>query len=135
MAHLSATTPSDALDDRVVALLRTAVPTLWGTLVAALLTSAAGRLPAELGDALAAVLRSDVVIALVTVAAVAGWYAAWRWAEPHVPAWIVRLVLGSARTPSYAPVTADGAYVITTLPGEDVDLDALAGWPTPDDRH
>jgi hypothetical protein len=128
MSALSSTTPSGELSDRVVATLRTAVPALWGTVVAWLLARLVGVLPPDLADPLAAALGSDVVVALV----IAAWYALWRWAEPHVPAWLVRVVLGSARTPAYAPVTPDGAAVITSVPAaalEDAILSAL------DDAH
>lgn len=104
-----------ALSERVVALLRTAVPALWGTLTAWALAQVAGVLPPALADPLATALGSDVVVAVVVAAVIAAWYAVWRWAEPHVPAWLVRVVLGSARTPSYAPVLEDGTVVITAL--------------------
>lgn len=114
---MSTTQPdtADALSERVVALLRTAVPALWGTLTAWLLAQVAGVLPPALADPLATALGSDVVVAVVVAAVIATWYAVWRWAEPHVPAWLVRVVLGSARTPTYAPVLDDGTPVITSL--------------------
>lgn len=115
MSALSTTTPSGELSDRVVATLRTAVPALWGTVVAWLLARLVGVLPPDVADPLAAALGSDVVVALVVAVVIAAWYALWRWAEPHVPAWLVRVVLGSARTPAYAPVTSDGVAVITSL--------------------
>ncbi|WP_205601444.1 hypothetical protein [Cellulomonas iranensis] len=126
MSALSSTTPSGELSDRVVATLRTAVPALWGTVVAWLLARLVGVLPPDVADPLAAALGSDVVVALVVAVFIAAWYAVWRWAEPHVPAWLVRVVLGSARTPAYAPVTPDGAVVITTLtPTQRTDLAVL----------
>ncbi|GAA4627256.1 hypothetical protein [Cellulomonas oligotrophica] len=113
------TRESLALSERVVALLRTAVPALWGTLSAWALAQIAGVLPPVLADPLAAALGSDVVAAVVVAAVIAAWYAAWRWAEPHVPEWLVRVVLGSARTPSYALTPArlldDGAVDIAFL--------------------
>lgn len=109
MSHVTAPSDGARLSDRVVALLRTAVPTLWGTVVAWALARLAGVLPTDLADALGSALQSEAVVALVVLAAVTGWYAAWRWAEPHIPAWLVRIVLGSALTPTYAP---QGAIVV-----------------------
>jgi len=99
-----ATDARTALSDRAVATLRTAVPALWGTLVTVLLGALAGHLPDDVHTALAGVLGSDVVLAAIVAVVIAAWYAGWRRLEPHVPLWLVRLVLGSARTPSYAPV-------------------------------
>ncbi|MET4222826.1 hypothetical protein [Oerskovia enterophila] len=72
------------------------MPVLWGSLVAWLLTVVV--LPAEVTD----LLTSDLAIAAVTALVVGTWYIAWRWAEPHIPDWLTRLVLGSAQTPIYA---------------------------------
>jgi hypothetical protein len=107
--------PTHPLSDRAVSWLRTAVPVAWGTVMAAILRTLSPYLPGDLGTALATWLGSETTIALVTAAAIAGWYALWRWVEPRIPDWLTRLVLGSARPPSYAPVTPDGAHVITTL--------------------
>ena len=120
MSHLApAVVDTTGLSDRAVSYLRTIVPIWWGALVA----WALGQWPA-VGDVLSAIgldPTSTVVVTLVTGLAVAAWYAAWRWLEPHIPAWLVRLALGSAATPTYgvtlAPTTADGAAVITSVPG------------------
>lgn len=104
-----------ALSDRAVATLRTAVPAAWGTLVAYLLGLLAGHLPDELHATLADMLASPAASALAVSAVIAAWYWLWRRVEDHIPLWLVRLALGSARTPSYAPVTADGAAVITSV--------------------
>ncbi|GEA79925.1 hypothetical protein [Cellulomonas uda] len=107
------TTPPTPVDERTalselaVATLRTAVPALWGTLVAALLAVLAGHLPDDVTDALAGVLASDVVLGLVVTLVIALWYWLWRRVEQHLPLWLVRLVLGSARTPVYALTPAD----------------------------
>lgn len=81
----------------------------------ALLGVLAGRLPDELYATVERVLDSDVLLLLVVTLVVTAWYWLWRRLEDHVPLWLVRLVLGSARTPSYAPVTADGTAVITSV--------------------
>ncbi len=103
-----------ALSERAVATLRTAVPTLWGLIVTALLGVLAGRLPDGLYATAERVLDSDALLLLVVTAVVTAWYWLWRRVEDHVPLWLVRLALGSARTPTYAPVTVDGAAVITS---------------------
>ncbi|MHA7132528.1 hypothetical protein [Oerskovia turbata] len=94
------TTPHP-LSDRAVSWLRTAVPVLWGTIVVAILRTISPHLPGDLGTALATWLGSETTIALVTAAAIAAWYALWRWAEPRIPDWLTRLVLGSAQSPTY----------------------------------
>ncbi|KMM44849.1 hypothetical protein CWIS_13525 [Cellulomonas sp. A375-1] len=112
-----------ALSDRAVATLRTAVPTLWGLIVTTLLGTLAGRLPDELYAIVERVLGSDGLLLLVVTLVVTAWYWLWRRVEDHIPLWLVRLALGSARTPSYAPVTVSGAAVITSV-------DAPAGYET-----
>ena len=89
------TTPTSPISDRAVSYLRTVVPVLWGSLVAWLLTVVV--LPAEVTD----LLSSDLAITAVTAVAVGAWYVAWRWAEPRIPDWLTRIVLGSAQTPTY----------------------------------
>lgn len=89
-------TDTSPISDRAVSYLRTVVPVLWGSAVAWLLTVVV--LPAEVTD----LLTSDLAITAVTALVVGAWYIAWRWAEPHIPDWLTRLVLGSAQTPIYA---------------------------------
>jgi len=145
MSHLSSTSTTGELSDRVVALLRTAIPALWGTVVAWALARLAGVLPTDLADTLGSALQSEAAVAFVVLAAITAWYALWRWAEPHVPAWLVRLALGSARTPVYAPQTPDGAHAITRVTPDpriarfiddedDEDPGDVAGWPYPGHR-
>ncbi|MCR6706538.1 MAG: hypothetical protein NVV66_18245 [Cellulomonas sp.] len=116
MTHLTSTTSTErtALSERAVATLRTAVPALWGLLVSALLGALAGRLPSGVYEVVERVLGSETLVLLVVTVVITAWYWLWRRLEDHVPLWLVRLALGSARTPSYAPVTADGAVVITS---------------------
>lgn len=82
--------------DRAVSYLRTVVPVLWGAAVTWLLTLVV--LPTELVD----LLTSDLAVSAVTALIVSAWYIAWRGVEAHVPDWLTRIVLGSARSPSYA---------------------------------
>lgn len=110
-----------ALSDRAVALLRTAVPGLWAALVTTLLRITSPHLPGDVGAALADLLRSELAVTFVVVLVLALWYWLWRKVERLVPDWLVRLVLGSARTPGYGlPATvvelADGTAVTGVLP-------------------
>lgn len=81
----------------LTALLRTIVPALWGSLIAWLI----GALP------ILAPLESDllglanVLLPIITAVIIGVWYAFWRWLQPRLPDWLVRAVLGSAKTPSY----------------------------------
>jgi hypothetical protein len=86
------------LSDKVVSLLRTVVPVIWGSAIAWLLTVIA--LPTPVTGFLTN--QTDLVV----VVAIAGWYAGFRWLEPKLPAWLTRIVLGSNQTPTYAPVVA-----------------------------
>ncbi len=97
------------LSDKVVSLLRTVVPVIWGSLIAWLLTVIS--LPASVTGFLTN--QTDVVV----VVAIAAWYAAFRWLEPKLPAWLTRIVLGSNQTPTYAPVAAPLALSTTVTTG------------------
>lgn len=92
---MSTPAPTSPISDRAVSYLRTVVPVLWGSAVAWLLTVVV--LPTEVTD----LLTSDLAITAITALVVGAWYIAWRWAEPHIPDWLTRLVLGSAQTPTY----------------------------------
>ncbi|MCR6647811.1 MAG: hypothetical protein NVV70_06585 [Cellulomonas sp.] len=120
-ATITTTDERTALSELAVATLRTGVPAAWGALVAYLLGVLAGHLPDELHATVTDLLASPAMSALAVSVVIAAWYWLWRRLEGYVPLWLVRLVLGSARTPSYAPVTADGAAVITSV-------DAPAGY-------
>jgi len=98
LALLSALAPTlrswgQALSNRSVSLLRTAVPTLWGALIAWALT----RL--HLPSSVAVFLQAQT--GAVTAVAIMAWYAAWRWVEHRLPPWLTRVVLGSNKTPDY----------------------------------
>lgn len=109
------------LSDRAVSYLRTIVPVLWGSIVATILRVISPHLPGEVGQALADFLASELALSLVTAAGIAGWYWVWRRLERRIPDWLVRLVLGSARTPGYSLPAAvvqldDGTAVTGVLP-------------------
>jgi len=80
--------------------LRTVVPACWSALVSLLVVH--GLLPAVLRDS--ADHLADTVVVPVVLAVV---YAGLRWAEaqPWMPNWATRLLLGSASTPTYPPPT------------------------------
>ncbi|SHF03828.1 hypothetical protein [Streptoalloteichus hindustanus] len=89
------------MSDRVVSLVRTLVPSVWGTVVAWLV--GVGLLPTNLADD----ARGLATTVLVPVA-ISGVYAGARWLEsrPWMPTWLSRLLLGSTRQPTYAPPAA-----------------------------
>lgn len=80
--------------------LRTVVPACWAAAVSLLVVH--GLLPAALTDA--ADHAADTVVVPVVLAVV---YAGLRWAEaqPWMPSWATRLLLGSTSTPTYLPPT------------------------------
>lgn len=88
------------MSDRFTGWLRTIVPTLWSTLVAWLVSLG---LPPAVTDAVV-----GLVDALVVPTVLAAVYALLRWAEPRLPDWLTRVLLGSARPPVYpAPSVLD----------------------------
>ena len=90
----------------LTAILRTVVPSLWGSFIAWLVLLLP--LLAPLQDYLLS--QSDVITTAVTSAVTAvvigAWYALWRWLQPRLPAWLTRAVLGSAKTPIYTGAKA-----------------------------
>lgn len=82
------------IGDYGASVVRTVVSYAWGLVVTGLLQWWTGA-PVELADW----LGSDMTLGAITAAATAGWYALWRRLEEHVPAWVRRITLGSARSP------------------------------------
>lgn len=88
-------TPATSVSDIVVSIIRTLVPSAWGSA----LTWVATQLPfleAPLNAAGATGLGAVLVVVLTTL-----WYALMRNLEAHLPAWLTVLVLGSNRPPTY----------------------------------
>lgn len=83
--------------EKIPAYLRTVVPTLWGGLIAWIIVHATW-IPTDIAD----YLRSEPVVIGVSSLVILAWYALWRWAEPRLPAWFTRLVLGSNMAPTYS---------------------------------
>lgn len=81
----------------LTSILRTVVPALWGSLIGWLLSVAPVLEP--LRELLLS--QADVLVPILGAVIIAAWYALWRWLEPLLPAWLVRAVLGSAKTPVY----------------------------------
>jgi hypothetical protein len=84
------------VSDRLVSWLRTVVPVAWSTLLAWLVSLG---VPDFVTNALGP--AGDLVVLPILVGAV---YPLLRWIEPKLPDWLTRIVLGSARSPSY-PLT------------------------------
>lgn len=81
------------MSDRLIAWVRTVVPGAWAAFVTWLVGLG---LPAEAGEWLYG--AAEVVIMPAALGIV---YAAIRWVEPHLPAWLARLLAGSTNTPTY----------------------------------
>lgn len=92
----------------LTSILRTLIPAWWGLLIAKLLIAVPALEPLReqllgWGD-LAALTLSALIIG--------AWYALWRWLQPRLPDWLVKILLGSAKTPTYLmPDTVPGEIV------------------------
>lgn len=82
------------MTDRLRSWIRTTMPALWGT-VAAWLVSTGVIAPDAAAEVQAGLTAAATPVAVGLV------YAAARWAEPRVPTWAARLLLGSAVPPKY----------------------------------
>lgn len=97
------------MNDRITSWLRTITPKVWGATITALLVWLAIHAPWIIDglNLLEIDLLSAPVLLVVDTIVTAAWYAAWRWVEPRLPAWLTKTVLGSAKAPTYvAPSTA-----------------------------
>lgn len=81
------------MSDRLRSWLRTTVPAVWSAIVTYLATLGA---PQSLVDAL-----GDAGPTLVVPLILGAVYAGLRALEPRLPAWLTRVLLGSARRPVY----------------------------------
>lgn len=82
--------------EKVPAILRTVIPSLWGTIITWVLVNVIS-VPADVE----AWLRGPLVLSFVTSLVIGLWYAFWRWLEPRLSPFWTRFLLGSNRTPSY----------------------------------
>jgi hypothetical protein len=96
----------------LTSILRTLIPSLWGSLI----TWAVGIAPAlaPFADQLNGL--GVLLVPIVTALIVGAWYAFWRWLEPHLPDWVTRAVLGSAKTPVYPAVPVTGSQTPAVNP-------------------
>jgi len=78
-------------------ILRTIVPALWGAFIG----WAIGLLPILEPHREALLEYGTPLSAIVAAILIGAWYAFWRWLEPRLPDWLIRAVLGSAKTPAY----------------------------------
>ena len=81
----------------LISVLRTVVPYVWGLFIGWLIVAVPVLQPLEEQLLGLAELALPIPIAVISAA----WYALWRWAEPRLPVWLTRAVLGSAKTPEY----------------------------------
>lgn len=84
------------MSDQLRSIVRTVVPDAWSALVLWLVSLG---LPQAAADWLAS---DTVATKVVDVAALAVVYGFVRWVEPRLPDWVTRLLLGSAKAPSYS---------------------------------
>lgn len=84
----------------LISILRTFIPYAWGIIIGSVLSAVPVLEP--LRDQLLA--YGDLAVPVIALILSGLWYTFWRWLEPKIPAWIVRLVLGSAKTPIYEPL-------------------------------
>jgi hypothetical protein len=83
------------MSDWLRSLVRTVLPGAWSVLV---LWLASLGVPQAWTDWLGS---DQVVTQVVQIAAAAVVYGGVRWVEPHLPAWLTRVLLGSAQPPTY----------------------------------
>jgi len=110
------------MSDKVTAWLRTVVPAAWGSFILWLVT----QIPA-IPDSVENWLNSDSVKIGVATAVIGLWYWVWRKYESKVPAWLITIVMGSPKTPSYSEstvtVSPEGiAHVVTPTTEQHFDL-------------
>jgi hypothetical protein len=103
------------MPDFLTSLLRTYVPIAVGALVSWLLT---------LGVELDAETQAGLIVALTGLSQ-AAYYALVRAVEPHMPDWLTRIVLGSAKAPAYD----DGGPIVAgrVLPDAEASTDITKG--------
>jgi hypothetical protein len=93
------------MSDLVASWLRTVVPGLWSDLLGSALAWLVVHAPWALDrlELLNIVPTSERLTAGVVLLVLAASYWLWRKAEPHIPDWLTRLVLGSSKAPTYPP--------------------------------
>lgn len=84
--------------DRTVAILRTFIPSLWGSAIGLLVVFLAGQ-GIDLDPEFVKYL--EMLQELIVVGAIVGWYALMRKLEPRMPDWLRIIVLGAPKIPTY----------------------------------
>lgn len=85
------------MSDRLRSIVRTVVPGAWSVLVLWLVSLG-------LPQTATVWLGSDLVVTqVVQIVSATVVYAAVRWVEPRLPDWATRILLGSAKPPTYTP--------------------------------
>lgn len=81
----------------LTSILRTLVPALWGSFIGWVLAVVPILEPlrADL------IQYGDLAVPVITAVLIGAWYAFWRWLEPRLPDWLTRILLGSAKQPTY----------------------------------
>lgn len=119
------------MSDLITSWLRTVVPGIWAALIGGLTTWASVHAPWLLGalGSLGIDLSSPAATAFVIALTLAAWYAVWRRLEPHMPDWLTRVVLGSAKAPMYLNTIRDGAPLVAgrVLPDAEASTDITEG--------
>ena len=132
MSHTTES-PAEGLSDLVIARLRTLIPMAWGSLVVVVAGLIAPHLPPALAGWSVSLLGSPAMVTVVTGLACAAWWWVWNRLAPHVPQWLVVLVLGSVRTPVYPPVDGARLVMVDVTAAEWDDMAALAAALQPGD--
>jgi hypothetical protein len=83
------------MSDWLRSVVRTVLPGAWSVFVLWLVSVG---LPQSFTDWLSS---DQVVTQVVQVVSVAVVYGFVRWVEPHIPDWLTRVLLGSAKPPTY----------------------------------
>lgn len=81
----------------LTSILRTLVPSLWGSFIGWVLAVVPVLEPLR-ADLIA---YGDLAVPVISAVLIGGWYALWRWLEPRLPDWLTRILLGSAKAPVY----------------------------------
>lgn len=102
------------MSDKATAWLRTVVPAAWGSLIVWLVA----QVP-DLPESVVTWLTSEATVTVVVALAIGLWYWLWRKIEGRIPDWLIRIVLGSSKSPTYdvdaiAQRVAD-AYEVTSV--------------------
>lgn len=102
------------MDTQLTSWLRTVVPALWSTLIAWAVSLGLPDTVTTVAEGLGEAVVFPIVLAAV--------YAGLRRLERHLPDWLTRTLLGSAKTPNYG-TTPDGTPVITSVAPTTVTVD------------